>query len=452
MRYIHAISYEIKSRLFDWSFSPLVGWALACGLFLGFLVLQWVHRSTAILGLQKAHYLLFRTDYFEVTNSKLNDLIEAALRRYLGQEQGLGIPTGNSVTSDARREFAAAPGGLVLKAPHIENGQVLEKGALLLKNTRRFAVFRQSVDLTAILREYVLILEPSWSGYAQMDILYFTRFADHPIIVMATGQGDYRFLERLQTNLIPVPFGASDWVNPLLFHPLEAQEKHYDAVMVARWTVVKRHHVLFRALRKLADPSFRVALIAPTWFADTDRSSIESLMHFYGVAEQITIFEDLRPEAVNTIYNQSKVNLLLSRQEGSNRSLFEGFFANTPGLALNHNVGLPKSYLTSETGKLIEERELADELMHFREHWQDYAPRSWAQAHIAPELTTARLGSLLKALAQQRGEAWTHGIVAKCNAPEVRYYPAPEVGAGLPTIADLMNQHPRATNSYHEGP
>ena len=67
--------------------------------------------------------------------------------------------------------------------------------------------------------------------------------------------------------------------------------------------------------------------------------------------------------------NQSRVNLLLSRQEGSNRSLFEGFFAGVPGLALRNNIGIPKGHFNSETGRLIGEGELAGALLDFREHW-----------------------------------------------------------------------------------
>lgn len=446
MRYVRAIAYEIKSRLFDWSFAPIVGWGLACAFFLAFLALQWVH-GRAVLLLQKAHYLLFRTGSLELANSPLNRLIEAALKRSLAQPGEPGVMPGRLQASDARQALTTLPGGLVLKGPHLESGRVVEKGVLLLKNTQQFRAFRQFADVASVLREYVLVLEPSWSGYAQADILYFTRFAHHPVVVMATDEQDYRFLDRLETNLVPVSFGASDWVDPSVFHPLEARDKHYDAVMVARWSIVKRHHVLFRALRKLGDGSFRVALLAPYWSADTDRRSIEGLMNFYGVTKQVTVFDDLTPVEVNEIFNRSKVNLLLSRQEGSNRSLFEGFFANTPGLAFNNNIGLPKSYFNGQTGKLIEEHQLADELRYFREHWQDFEPRAWAQTHITPDITTPRLGSLLKKLAQQRAEVWTHDIVAKCNGPNLRYYPAPEVGAGLPTITDLLAQHPR-TGSY----
>ena len=70
------------------------------------------------------------------------------------------------------------------------------------------------MDVATVLQHYFLILEPSWSGYTNHNILYFTRFKDQPIIVMSPEKRDYDFLEALGTNLIPVSFGCGDWVNP----------------------------------------------------------------------------------------------------------------------------------------------------------------------------------------------------------------------------------------------
>jgi glycosyltransferase involved in cell wall biosynthesis len=249
---------------------------------------------------------------------------------------------------------------------------------------------------------------------------------------------------------VPVPFGASDWVDPAVFRPLPGTAKRYDAVMVARWSLTKRHKVLFQALRELSsmsdrrDPSFRVALLVPSWVEDTDRAAIEALMAHYRVAEQIDVSVDLAPDEVNAVYNQSKVNVVLSLQEGSNRALFEGFFAGVPGLALADNVGIPKAYFTPQTGRLIRDAELAAALRHFRDHGADYAPRAWAEAHIAPPITTARLNAVLRDLAGARGEPWTRDIVAKCNRPELHYYPDAAAGADLPTVHDLAARYPRS--------
>jgi glycosyltransferase involved in cell wall biosynthesis len=256
---------------------------------------------------------------------------------------------------------------------------------------------------------------------------------------MAPEKRDYDFLQTLGTNLIPVSYGCGDWVNPSIFRPLKDQGKRYDAVMIARWALYKRHHVLFRVLRKLRDPSFKVALVADPWPAN--REEVEKLMDVYGVRGNIDIFANLRAEEVNKVMNQSKVNLLLSLQEGGNRSLFEGFFADLPGLALKNNIGIPKDYFNPQTGKLIEENNLKSELLYFREHWDNFNPRAWAEANITPEITTAKLNELLKRLAYQRREEWTQDLVAKSNCPNLMYYPNGIVGREMPSYEDILGQY-----------
>jgi hypothetical protein len=333
--------------------------------------------------------------------------------------------------------------GLVLKVPRYEEGRLAEKGALLLKNTDRFDFFRQSVDMRSILQRYVLILEPSWSGYSNLKLLRFTGFREDHIVVMSPYPGDYRFLKHLQSNLHPIAAGPGDWVDPRIFRPLETQVKQYDAVMVARWSLDKRHHALFRTIRAINDPSFRLALLANNVFG-VDRASILRMIDRSRLGKQITVFEDLPSVEVNVVLNQSKVNVLLSRQEGGNRALFEGFFAGIPGLAFSNHVGIPTTHFVPKTGRLITPGELSNALLYFRDHWKEFEPRPWALANIAPEVTTSKLNSALKELARQRGEPWTQDIVAKCNAPDVRYYPEERVGDGFCTANELMACFPRA--------
>lgn len=172
-------------------------------------------------------------------------------------------------------------------------------------------------------------------------------------------------------------------------------------------------------------------------------AAIRSLIDSYGIAAQVTLYEELTQADVNVVLNQSKVNVLLSRHEGSNRSLFEGFFAGVPGLALEDNVGVRKAYFTPQTGRLVAERDLGAALAYFRVHWREFAPRHWAEKNIAPAVTTAKLNAVLQASARQRGEEWTSDAVAKCNAPRLRYYPDAEVAHGFPTMTELAAQYPR---------
>ncbi len=319
---------------------------------------------------------------------------------------------------------------------------MVEKGVLLLTHSLSFQFFCYCTDVHSVLEHYTLILEPGWSGYTDPAILYFTRFKEQPIIVMAPEKRDYDFLKALGTNLIPVSFGSSNWVHPSIFRPLKDQEKKYDAVYVGSWLKFKRHHVLFKVLHELRDISFQVALVS---LLVENREEIELLIDAYGVRENVTLFEQISPEEVNRILNQSKVNLLLSLQEGGNRALFEGFFAGVPGLALKNNIGIPKDYFNSQIGKLIKEKDLKSELLYFREHWNEFNPRPWAEANITPEITTAKLNELLKRLAYQRGEEWTQDLVAKCNLPELEYYPNESVGHGLPTYEDILVRYARST-------
>ena len=145
--------------------------------------------------------------------------------------------------------------------------------------------------------------------------------------------------------------------------------------------------------------------------------------------------------------NQAKVNVLLSRQEGGNRGIFEGFFAGVPGLVLRGHIGVRTEHLVPQTGRLFELPALASELLYFRDHWEEFAPRPWALAHIAPEVSAARLNGVLRELALREGEPWTMDIVAKANRPGVGYYPGTEEGRGLPSIETIVRQYGRASLS-----
>jgi glycosyltransferase involved in cell wall biosynthesis len=257
---------------------------------------------------------------------------------------------------------------------------------------------------------------------------------------MTTCQADEEFLRRLHSNLRPIALGSSDWANPEVFVPLEGTEKAFDAVMIARWRVWKRHHVLFRALRRIGDRRYRVALAAAPALGRSDREAILDMIGHFGLGAQITVFEHLSHPELNVVLNRSKVNVLLSRQEGGNRGLCEGFFAGVPGLALKGHLGVVASHFNRETGRLIDEADLAETLLEFRERWRDFNPRPWALANVSPEISTRRLNDELRQLAAERHEPWTRDIVAKCNAQELEYFPS-AAGSGLTTMEELLAEN-----------
>lgn len=301
-----------------------------------------------------------------------------------------------------------------------DGGPGREKGVLLIKFTDTIEYLIKRYDDRRLLDDYRIVLEPSWSGYADHRILYWTKYPQHKIIVQASEKKDYDFLLSLESNLIPVRLGASDWVDDRLFHPIEGIRKRYDLVYVAVYAPYKRHHALFRALRDLNDPTVRIALIGLPW--QGSRVEIEALLQFYGVAGLVDIYENLRPSEVNEVLNMSRVNVLLSLKEGSNKSIFEGFFANVPAVVLENNIGVNKDYINSETGRLIREDELVDAINYFRLNWAQFNPRKWAEGNISPVRSAGKLNDTIRMLAMKAGEAWTRDIHAKINAPELGYY------------------------------
>jgi glycosyltransferase involved in cell wall biosynthesis len=324
---------------------------------------------------------------------------------------GAGEPEADQLKHAARRS-------VVLKWPRRGTAGI-EKGVLLITFTTTFSYFYFYLDLDLLQRWFTIVLEPSWAGYCIGEILFWGDREQPPVIVQSTEKTDFEFIARLDTNLIPVDFGASNWVDHEVFRKLHPCEKIYDAVYVANYKPIKRHHVLFRAIAELADSTYRLALVCTPWGGT--KQTVYDLMDHYGVRENVVVFEGLPAHKVNEVLNASKVSVLLSLKEGSNRSLFEAFFADVPGILLKENVGVNKNYVNEFTGRLIEEDALADSLRFFRDNWQAFHPREWALANISAPVTTRSLEEVLSRLALQRGEPWTSGLRVKVNRPEVEY-------------------------------
>ncbi len=324
---------------------------------------------------------------------------------------------------------------IILKKPAIQNGWI-EKGVLLIAFTESFPFFHNHVDCEKLLKYFYIVLEPSSAGYCDPNILFWMKYKSYPIVVQATEEKDYRFLLLLKSNLIPVPFGASDWVDFRIFRPIPGMMKRYASIYVSSYNYVKRHHLLFKTIREIRDPNYKCALVFGK--SGNAKCEIEQLIDYYQVRNNVTIYYGVPQRQVNEILNMSKVNILLSLKEGSNRSIFEGLFANVPGIVLKNNLGVKKDYINETTGRLIDERRLKDTLLYFRNHWEKYNPREWALKNISPLVTAKKLSKYLKIIAQDKGEPWTKDIIPKVNAPELKYF-YPEDELSMPTSRAVIS-------------
>lgn len=331
------------------------------------------------------------------------------------------IAPGTNVDGSSDSNFAQR--AIVLKEPVITGGDLAEKGVLLVKFTNSFVYLQRHFDVEALLERFYLVLEPSWSGYAQPPILAWLGHR-HPILVQASEARDRAFLERIGGNLKSLPIGSSDWVDPRVFRPVDDVAKTYDAVLIGDAGLTKRIHAFLHAIAQIDDPAYRCALVMGNWGAN--RTRILALINHYGVAERVAVHGRMSQRDLNVLLNRSKVNVLLSLKEGSNRALFEGFFAGTPALLLRDNVGVNKDYVNDATGVLVDEHELADKLRYMKASWRRFEPRQWAMENIHFNRSTERIAAELKAIAEREGLAFNGPLYPKVNAPEACYPDDPD--------------------------
>ena len=312
----------------------------------------------------------------------------------------------------------AAARTIILQQPKLE-GEIIKKGVMLITFTTTLPYFYHHIDINKLFKYYYIVLEPSWAGYCDPQILFFAQYRQ-PVIVQATEKLDRDFLYAIDTNLIPVDFGASDWVDYRIFKPIKNTTKKYDSIYVANYNSIKRLEIYLRALKSIHNSSadYKAAIICASW--GDYRDYYRYLVKKYKLENMLDVYEDIDKNQLNTILNQSKVNILLSLKEGSNRSLFESMFAGTPVIALQNNIGINKDYINSQTGKLILDRELVATLLDFSKNYHQYDPLTWAMQNISPEASTAKLIQALSLKTDLPPDNFRLAI--KTNNPEVNYF------------------------------
>jgi glycosyltransferase involved in cell wall biosynthesis len=304
---------------------------------------------------------------------------------------------------------------MVLKSP-AENG---EKGVLFVMVTDTIRWLYSGMNLRRLLDDYTLVFEPSWSGYCHADYLQYTHWRDE-IFVLSAEKDDFAFLTKLNSNLVPVDLGPCDWVDSRTAVPFLKKLKEFDIIMNSNWGSWKRHYVLFSML-KTAHRRYKVALIGVRWSGKT-REDIEQLADYYGVASQITIYDWIPYEQVMDLTCRSRVSILLSLKEGSNRAIAESIFCNVPVVILSNHVGGIRKYIVPETGLMVDEAHLESAINKLLE--SDIHPRKWGLEYVSCFKSTEKLNAVLRKYSQRQGRPWTEDIVVRSNSPDSCYVDA----------------------------
>jgi glycosyltransferase involved in cell wall biosynthesis len=299
---------------------------------------------------------------------------------------------------------------IVLKSP-----SSCERGVICIQYSYAFSLFARLFDLGRIAHKYFVVLEPSWSGYCNLEILSYLALGC-PVFVEAYEPRDRHFLSRLGSKLVPVPLAANWWVDHRVFRPLPGLDKDVDVIMVAGWADFKRHDRFFRALRKLRDQRIKVKVVLIGYPMEKTREEIIRQAEYYGIGDGLEAYEGVTHEEVNFHLNRSKVNVIWSRREGVNRSIIEGMFAGVPCmLREGFNYGYQYPYVNSLTGCYSSEHELPDRLLWMIENHQRFSPRRWVISHMSCQKATDILTEAIRETALALGETWTQGLAVKVS-------------------------------------
>lgn len=307
---------------------------------------------------------------------------------------------------------------IVLKKPLKEGGVLVEKGVMLIKFSETFTLYLRYVDCTNLMKEFHVILEPSWTGHAIEQILGWCQFQEQ-VYIQCADKPDFDFVSSLNSNLVPLRMGSGEFVDYRIFQPI-TNEKKYDLVCVANGLVYKRVYAYLKLIRDLKrnNTNTRAALVCAK--RGPLLSVIESLISLMGLSSSLDYFLELTQQELNTVIEQSKANILMSYREGSNRVLFEAIFSGTPSVILDKNIGIRKECFTKDSGLVARESYLVSDIEALLQRTSVMQPRAWALNNIAPEVSVDKLINLIEST-EYNSEKFKAPIYYKVNSPEATY-------------------------------
>jgi len=312
---------------------------------------------------------------------------------------------------DPRRQ-----GDVLILKPYFDRK---EKGVLFVQYDEGVKKFSAIYDVERLADYYRIVVEPSTSSY-QNPMFFLLAGLNTDVIFESQFKEDFDYIESVGHNFFPIRLGAGDWVNIDLFDNNQNVEKKYDIVMIANWLKWKRHELLFETIAKIRSQIKRVAIIGyPIEGRTID--DVKRECENYSVSDLVVFFERIAPEKVRDILQASKVGILLSKEEGANRGIYECFFSNVPVILTSRNRGVNRDHINSSTGMLVADEELPKALMLMLRDYRSYAPRQWALENSGYYNSTMKLNSFIKNLSLENGENWTRDLFYKHNSPHARY-------------------------------
>jgi glycosyltransferase involved in cell wall biosynthesis len=324
---------------------------------------------------------------------------------------------------------------VILKSPTADG----EKGVLYVSFEHNWLRLIEHCDLPRLLKEYFLVGASSSSPPDFPTHWALAHIGPDPVFLQISNPSDMEIHQRFRHNIRPLPIMASDWINPEFYQPRPHQQREIDILMVAGWSRLKRHWLLFRSLRKMRR-DLRVVLIGQ----DSEGRTADDVWReakAFGVADRIEMIRDATIETVTAQQCNSKASVVLSAGEGSSVVVTESFFADTP-VAMMHNAHIgSRSYINRQTGALLRSETMAAQLSELIEKRTSYSPRAWAINNVTYLHSTDKLNSLLREYSLERRIPWSRDIVPFCWRPDPIYVRNASVEQMKPAYQELYERH-----------
>lgn len=304
---------------------------------------------------------------------------------------------------------------IILKPP-TDDG---EKGVLYVSFEQNWLRLIKHYDLPKLLQRYFLVVASSWSPPDFPAHWALACIGPDPVFLQISNLSDVQLHQRFHHSIQPLPIMASDWINPEFYNPRPQRLREIDILMVAGWSHLKRHWLLFRALRRMRR-DLRVVLIGQESEGRT-ADDVWREAKAFGVADRIEMVRDATIQVVTEHQCNSRISVALSAREGSCVVVTESFFADTPVAMMdNAHIG-SRAYINRQTGVALRRETMPAQLSELIEQRESYSPRAWAMANITCFHSTKTLNSILRTYSCERGIPWNRGIVPFCWRPDPAY-------------------------------
>jgi glycosyltransferase involved in cell wall biosynthesis len=239
-----------------------------------------------------------------------------------------------------------------------------QKGILTIAYNYAIPSFFYLFKYEEIMKRYHIVLEPSTARFLMPEILICDDLAD-PVYVQAGEPRDAEFLQRFSKSLIPVPIAANWWLNTQIFNNHTPEKKEFDIIMVSTFTKLKRHYLLFEAMNKLKSEGKLLTAVLIGYQGRYTKNDIEEMAIKAGVENQVVVLDNLSPTEIASYYRRSKINVLLSKREGTPRTMIEGLHCGVPAmLREGFNFGYKYDYMTPKSGVYYQDNSLAEDMLN----------------------------------------------------------------------------------------